>query len=149
MNHIIISSSTKKHSKQNHSIQRSWFSDHKWLTYCTTRNSLYCFHCRKKIEMEVLRLAQNSRMILLQQVSITGKKDIRNSKSTKKSIPRKKHHFHKKCQWDLLWFQWLAQQNKKTRKQGERCFLSNLNPYNICYVKAWPSEDIATMMKVI
>ena len=41
--HLVnISSSTKKHGKQKRSIQRSW------LMYCTTRNSLYCFHCRRK-----------------------------------------------------------------------------------------------------
>ena len=39
--HLVnVSSSTKKHGKQNRSIQRSWFNDYKWLTYCTTRNSL-------------------------------------------------------------------------------------------------------------
>ena len=44
--HLVnISSSTKKHSKQNRSIQRSWFNDYKWVLYCTTRNSIYCFHC--------------------------------------------------------------------------------------------------------
>ena len=42
---------------------------------------------KEKIEMEVLGLAQNLRMVLLQQVSITGKKDVRKSKSTKKPCP--------------------------------------------------------------
>ena len=39
------SSTTRKVGKQNRSVQRTWFRDYKWLSYCTTRNSLYC---RKK-----------------------------------------------------------------------------------------------------
>ncbi len=45
---VNICSSTRKYGKQNRSIQRSWFKDYKWLTYCTTINSLYCFYCRRK-----------------------------------------------------------------------------------------------------
>ena len=44
----ITNDTRKKYGKQNRSVQKKWFSDYKWLTYCTTRNSLFCLYCRRK-----------------------------------------------------------------------------------------------------
>ena len=39
--------SKKKQGKQSRTFQKSWFDHHRWLTYCTTRNRVFCFYCRK------------------------------------------------------------------------------------------------------
>ena len=42
-----VDSSKRKQGKQNRVFQKKWFSDHKWLSYCLTRNAVFCFYCRK------------------------------------------------------------------------------------------------------
>lgn len=42
-----VESSRRKQGKQNRIFQKQWFSDHKWLSYCLTRNAVFCFYCRK------------------------------------------------------------------------------------------------------
>ena len=37
----------KKQGKQSRTFQKSWFDHHRWLTYCTTRNRVFCFYCHK------------------------------------------------------------------------------------------------------
>ena len=43
----VIKSKTRQ-GKQNCSVQNSWFNDYKWLSYCGTNNSVFCFYCRIK-----------------------------------------------------------------------------------------------------
>jgi len=42
-----FSESKKKQGKQSRTFQKSWLAENNWLTYCTTRNTVFCFYCRK------------------------------------------------------------------------------------------------------
>jgi len=42
-----FSESKKKQGKQSRTFQKSWLAEYNWLTYCTTRNTVFCFYCRK------------------------------------------------------------------------------------------------------
>ena len=41
-----INSSKRKQGKQLCVFQKTWFNEHKWLTYCLKHNIVYCFYCR-------------------------------------------------------------------------------------------------------
>ena len=55
----------------------------------------------EKILVEVFHLAQSLKMLLLCQVSLTGKKDHRDLKNTRKARPIKRQYLHMKCHRDL------------------------------------------------
>lgn len=38
--------SRRKQGRQARKFQKHWFSDHKWLSYCQSRNIFFCFYCR-------------------------------------------------------------------------------------------------------
>ena len=42
---VDIRSSKRRQGKQSRTFQKAWFSDHKWLSYCKTRNVVFCFYC--------------------------------------------------------------------------------------------------------
>ena len=91
--HLVnISSSTKKHGKQNHyGVQKSWFSDYKWLTYCTTKNSLYCFHCRKKNRNGGFAFSTKSKDAFVTKGFTNWKKGRQKFKKHEKAMPIKKY----------------------------------------------------------
>ena len=41
-----FTSSKKKQGSQIQTFQKSWLKTHPWLSYCTTRNVVFCFYCR-------------------------------------------------------------------------------------------------------
>ena len=41
-----FTSSKKKQGSQIRTFQKSWLKTHPWLSYCTTRNVVFCFYCR-------------------------------------------------------------------------------------------------------
>ncbi len=39
----------RRQGKQSRSFQSAWFDQHKWLTYCVTRNKAFCSSCRAAV----------------------------------------------------------------------------------------------------
>ena len=44
-NDILITK--RRQGKQYRVLQMTWFDDHDWLSFCITRNKVFCFFCRK------------------------------------------------------------------------------------------------------
>ena len=39
----------------------TWFEDHKWLTYCLTRNKVYCYFCRTAVRRQLINFSKNAK----------------------------------------------------------------------------------------
>ena len=50
----------RKQGKQSRSLCSSWFSEHPWLTYCTTKRKVFCFYCRRAYKTNVLTFSKKS-----------------------------------------------------------------------------------------
>ena len=37
----------KRQGKQNRSFNTRWYRDHRWISFCTSQEKVFCFYCRK------------------------------------------------------------------------------------------------------
>ena len=50
----------KRQGKQSRSFQTAWFDQHKWLTYCVTRNKVFCRFCRAAVTRGLIDLSNKT-----------------------------------------------------------------------------------------
>ena len=55
-----FTSSKKKQGSQIRTFQKSWLKTHPWLSYCTTRNVVFCFYCRNAKRNGRLTFSKNT-----------------------------------------------------------------------------------------
>ena len=55
----------RKQGKQYRVFQMAWFDDHEWLTFCVTRNKVFCFLCRKASSRGLLKFNQKGKNAFL------------------------------------------------------------------------------------
>lgn len=60
--HPVMSfSGTKRlQGKQARTFCGSWFAEHKWLTFCVSKNVVFCFYCRLAVTKSLLTFSKRS-----------------------------------------------------------------------------------------
>ena len=48
---IELLSTVKKQGQQHRSFCSKWFKEYNWISFCNTRNKVFCYHCRKSAKM--------------------------------------------------------------------------------------------------
>ena len=53
--------SKRKQGKQSRVFQSAWFDEHKWLTFCCTRNKAYCYYCRAAVSRGLINFSKKGK----------------------------------------------------------------------------------------
>ena len=89
---IELLSTVKKQGQQHRSFCSKWFKEYNWISFCTTRNKVFCYYCRKSAKMIASSvLNKRTERLSLWMVLIIEKKQNRNFREHKWS------HSHKQA----------------------------------------------------
>ena len=57
-NQILTTVLLKTQGRQSRVFQKKWFADYKWLSFCTTRNVVFCYYCHTMTSQGKLTLSK-------------------------------------------------------------------------------------------